>query len=111
MTEEILNDNINEEVASAENGEQVEMPDIKVLDLVFYTVSMLVEQAWVKMGLRANPATNTITKDLDEARLAIDSVAALVGVIESKVEPQMQTELKNLTANLQMNFVNQSAKE
>jgi len=102
---------VDEENPELENEEQYDVPELKVSDLLFYTISMLVEQAWVKMGVRANPATNTITKDLDEARLSIDSVEALVKVLSPKVEENVKTELKNIVSTLQMNFVTQSAKE
>ena len=111
MTEEMMDKDINVNTQSDATAEELNLPDLSVNDILFYTISMLVEQAWVKMGLRANPATNEITKDLDEARLAIDSVSALINVVQEKQEQNVKNELNNLVSTLQMNFVNQSAKE
>ena len=109
MTEEMMDRDFNTEGDTT--AEESKLPDLSVNDIVFYTISMLVEQAWVKMGLRTNPATNEVTKDLDEARLAIDSVSALINVVQEKQDQNVKNELNNLVSTLQMNYVNQSTKE
>ena len=70
-------------------------------------VQVLADIAWQKLGLRSDPMTGTTQRDLDQARLCIDGVAALAGVIDSKLDAPDQRELRNLVTNLRMNFVQQ----
>ena len=70
-------------------------------------VQILADIAWQKLGLRPDPVVGTTQRDLDQARLCIDAVAALAGVIDAKLEPTDQREVRNLVTNLRMNFVQQ----
>lgn len=70
-------------------------------------VQVLADLAWQKLGLRADPVTGVTQRDLEQARLSIDAVAALAGVIDQHLEPGDQREIRNLVTNLRMNFVQQ----
>jgi hypothetical protein len=73
-------------------------------------ISMCANEAWIYMGLVENPKSKTITKDLTQARLAIDVAAFLLQKLEEAGKASNQKELRELIANLQLNFV-EKAKE
>ncbi|MES1227563.1 MAG: DUF1844 domain-containing protein, partial [Armatimonadota bacterium] len=70
-------------------------------------IQVLADLAWQKLGLRADPVIGTTQRDLEQARLCIDGVAALAGVVDSKLDPADQREMRTLVTNLRMNFVQQ----
>lgn len=70
-------------------------------------VQVLADLAWQKLGLRPDAATGVTQRDLDQAKLCIDAVAALAGVIDPRLEGGDQREIRNLVTNLRMNFVQQ----
>ncbi|HVK02137.1 MAG TPA: DUF1844 domain-containing protein [Armatimonadaceae bacterium] len=87
-------------------GEGAELPDIfSVLALFLQELRGL---AWLRMGLVANPATGAVERDLDQARVAIDTVAFLAAQLEQVVAPEERLPLKALVSDLQVNFVEQS---
>lgn len=76
--------------------------------LIHAMIATLTAKAWEAMGLVANPVTKETRKQLGDARLAIDAVAALAGVIEPHVNPEERRQLQAAVADLRLNFVNQS---
>ena len=84
--------------------------DISLLDLyqlLRLFVMLLSEQAWRHMGLRINPATNEIKKDLVKAHIAIDCIISLVEKMEQYLETKEKDSLRNLITDLQINYANQ----
>lgn len=57
------------------------------------------------MGLRVKPGTEKVEKDLDRARTVIDCIAFLVEKLEGHIPESEKKSLKNLLADLQINFV------
>ncbi len=51
------------------------MPKPDVYALVQMSVAQFSALAWIKMGLQADPFSNKIEKDLEQARAAVDIVA------------------------------------
>lgn len=97
------------EAPGAAPGEKKEpLPPIGAREVVVFCINQLHEIAWSRMGLTPNPTSGTIARDLADARLAIDCVAALVQRLEPEAEPTMRRELQNMLANLRLNFVQQS---
>ncbi|MBC8134593.1 MAG: DUF1844 domain-containing protein [Fibrella sp.] len=90
-----------------ENPEQMGgLPDVySVLALFLQELRSL---AWLRMGLVANPSTGQIERDLDQARIAIDTVEFLAKQLEPAVAPEERLPLKALVSDLQINFVEQS---
>lgn len=87
-----------------------EMPpmEVTVQGVLRFSVEMLSNRAWVSMGLSPNPMTGKIERDLDEARRAIDVLGALAPHVEAGAEPQEKRDLRNLLADLRVNFLRQS---
>lgn len=87
-----------------------EMPpmEVTVQGVLRFSVEMLSNRAWVSMGLSPNPMTGKIERDLDEARRAIDVLGALAPYVEAGAEPQEKRDLRNLLADLRVNFLKQT---
>lgn len=96
----------------SEKKEQEPNPvDISALDvyqLIELFIMILSEKAWRYMGLRVEPSTNKINKDLAKAHVAIDCIIALVDKIESKLDNAEIEQLRRLITDLQLNYAEQS---
>jgi len=82
-------------------------PD-SVYDILSSFMLMLSEIAWRKIGLRANPRTNKVEKDLMEAQVAIDTLEVVVEKLVPKAPPEQARDMQNLVVNLKLNFARQS---
>jgi len=67
---------------------------LKVSDLLLSTVSTLGQLAYVKVD----------AKQLDEARLAIDSIAALLPSLEGQIDEQLLRDFNQLLANARLSY-------
>ena len=67
---------------------------LKVSDLLLSTVSTLGQLAYVKVDAR----------QLDEARLAIDSMASLLPSLEGHVDEQLLRDLNQLLASVRLSY-------
>lgn len=94
-----------------ENKEQEPSPvDISFLDiyqLVDLFIMLLSEQAWRYIGLRVDPRTNKINKDLTKAHVAIDCIISLVDKIEPNLDNAEIERLRRLITDLQINYAEQ----
>jgi hypothetical protein len=81
---------------------------LPIPDLVRILIAELQTRALVHMGLIPNPATHLVAKDLPQARLAIDCVAALIEQLSPLAAPPEREELQHMLANLRLSFVRQS---
>jgi len=87
------------------------LPPVDVNSLLKSFVGLLGAHAWQWLGLVKNPLTGKVGKDLEQAKVAIDSISILIDQLDGKIDPAEQRELKCLLSDLQINFVQQSAKE
>jgi hypothetical protein len=96
---------------TSEDKEQEPNPvDISSLDiykLVELFIMLLSEKAWRYIGLRVDPGTNKINKDLTKAHVAIDCIIALVDKIESNLDKAEVESLRRLITDLQLNYAEQ----
>ncbi len=99
-----------EQAAEEEGPDLSGLPPVDILSLIRYFMSMLSAQSWQWMGLVKNPATGNIEQDLDQAKTAIDTIAAMVQVLEPKVTQAERDELQRLLSDLRINFVQQSSR-
>lgn len=67
---------------------------LKIQDLLLSTISTLGQLAYVKLE----------AKELDQARLAIDAVAALLPPLEGHADEQLLRDYRQLLANLRLAF-------
>jgi len=74
-------------------------------DRLLMCIDILMQGAWVCLGLRADPVTGKVEADLDHARVLIDSVDFLAERVRAELDDATQRDLKNAVANLQINYV------
>jgi len=95
----------------SEDKEQEPSPvDISSLDiykLVELFIMLLSEKAWRYIGLRVDPATSKMNKDLAKAHVAIDCIIALVDKIEPNLDNAEVESLRRLITDLQLNYAEQ----
>jgi hypothetical protein len=84
------------------------LPPVDVYTLIRSFIGLLGAQAWQWMGLVKNPSTGQIEKDLVQAKVAIDTVAALIAQTEGKLSSPEAEELRAMLSDLRINFVRQS---
>jgi hypothetical protein len=99
-----------EEASHEHEHAHEELPEVDVYSMLGYFIGLLSTQVWQWLGLTKSPSGKLI-KDLAQAKVAIDSMAALSEQLEGKLAPKEQQELKDMLANMRINFVQQSAKE
>ena len=74
---------------------------MRVSDLVVSTVTTLAQLAYAKL--------EEGTRDVDQARLAIDSLRALVPQLEGHVPAELLRDLNAMVANLQLAYASAAA--
>ncbi|NCO33134.1 MAG: hypothetical protein AUJ92_11155 [Armatimonadetes bacterium CG2_30_59_28] len=82
--------------------------DVDVPTLVQFLIGELSARAWINLGLIQNPMTKLVVKDISQARLAIDCMAALVEKISPHLEDEEKRQYDRLLNDLRMNFLQQS---
>lgn len=97
-----------DESANKEKEKEPVGVDISALDT--YTtlklfLSILADQAWRKMGLIADPRTNKVEKDMNQAKTAIDCFQFMLKQLESHLTEDEKGKLNNVLSDLQINFV------
>jgi hypothetical protein len=95
----------------SENKEQEPSPiDISSLDiyqLIELFIMLLSEKAWRYIGLKVDPNTNKINKDLAKAHVAIDCIISLVDKLEPNLDNAEIERLRRLITDLQLNYAEQ----
>jgi len=95
---------------SDEGKEKPVVFDISSLDtylLLRFFISVLSEKAWQDMGLRVKPGTDKAEKDMLKAKTAIDSIEFLINTLEPQLQEDEKSSLRNLLADLKINFAGQ----
>ena len=109
-----LDENSEAHVTSEEEEQyrqmMADMPPVDIYSLLKSFVAMLGAQTWQWLGLMKNQATGNIEKDLSQAKVAIDTIALLVGQLEPKLDPSELREMQRILSDLRINYVQQSAK-
>ncbi len=93
----------SEPAPETEPGGQA-LADIGVYAVLRFCVSLLIQQAWVALGIQAPPGGET-RETFPEAKVAIDALAYLVGQLAPDLEAGEQREMDNLLATLRLNYV------
>lgn len=103
-------DTENQPEEAAQSHPHEEVPEVDVYSMLSYFIGMLGAQVWQWLGLMKSPS-GELSKDLTQAKIAIDSIAALSDQLKDRLSPKEQQELQDMLANMRINFVQQSAKE
>lgn len=78
-----------------------ELASLPVEQLLVGTVQTLVNVAFLRLGMVEGMTQAT---DRDQARLSIDAIAALDGVLASRLPPEAASELHSVLASLRMAY-------
>ncbi|HJV29450.1 MAG TPA: hypothetical protein VJ645_02945 [Gaiellaceae bacterium] len=73
-----------------------EIKKLKVSDLLVSTITTLAQLAYAKLEKER--------RDLDQARMAIDAITALLPLIEGHVPAELTRDLGKMCANLQLEY-------
>jgi hypothetical protein len=97
-----------DEITNEAQAAMEELMPRDVYTLLKVLITTLAQQAWIFMGLQMNPFTNSVTKDIVQAKLAIDSAIVLLEKLSEHLEPAERQEYQTIIQNLQLNFFQQS---
>jgi hypothetical protein len=97
------------EGAGAGGSQAVPLTALPASDLLTTFLSLMAMKAWEGMGLVANPMTGKTEKNLEDARLAIDTYAAVFELLRVRVDDRARREMENALTMLRVNFVEKSA--
>lgn len=81
--------------------------ELKVEELLSLTLVQLIAKAWSYLGLVSHPETGKIKANLDQARLAIDSIEAIYPLIKDKLPEEDRKGVELELTNLRLNYVKQ----
>jgi Domain of unknown function (DUF1844) len=79
-----------------------------VKDMAVYNLSVMASQAWHHLGLVPIPGVEDPQMDLEQAKLAIDLFDANLKVLSPFLDDDINRQLKQTLADLQLNYVNKS---
>ena len=94
-----------------EQDEDMAPLEVTVQGVLRFAIEMLSNRAWVSMGLTPNPLTGKLEKDITEAKRAIDILGDLARHAEPGAEPDERRDLRNMLADLRVNFIRQSGSQ
>ena len=78
---------------------------VPVTDLIIRDINEFIQKAWIYMGITLPYGEKEPMVNMDEAKLAIDCVEFMAGKLEGKVSEDEMKALKQVLANLQINYV------
>jgi len=90
-----------------QESSSVKIPLLDIYQLLQVFVALLSEQAWRYIGLRVDPRTNEIKKDLVKAHVAIDCIIFLVDKMEPHLADAEKERFRNIITDLQLNYAEQ----
>ncbi len=95
--------NKKEEEKKEERLQLLEEP-IKVSDIIYLNILSLEGKAWAYMDLVVHPETQKHKKDIEEAKLAIDTIDILYKTVEQQLSPEQKKDIQTRLTNLRLNF-------
>lgn len=99
-----MSSTLNESEKKEQEPSPVDLSSLDIFQLVELFIMLLGEKAWRYIGLRVEPSTNKINKDLLKARVTIDCIISLVDKIEPNLESKEIESLRRLITDLQLNY-------
>lgn len=94
-----------EKTERQEPTQEKEAPLPDVYQTLHFMLSLFVEQAWQFMGLHLPQGRKEPIVDLEQAKLAIDSVAFIADKLQPHLDEDDQKALRGIVSDLQLNFV------
>lgn len=79
--------------------------ELNSFEITNFFLGLMIQKAWIALGLVGNPATGRVERDLAEARRLIDLVSLIAGHMQGKWgHPELEQELQAQLTNLRLNF-------
>jgi hypothetical protein len=91
--------------AAAHKEPQLLDEPIKVKDYIYLNILTLEGKAWAYMDKIAHPETQKHQKDMEQAKLAIDTIDLLYKQLETHLTSDQKKDLQTRLANLRLNYV------
>lgn len=88
------------------DGAPGDIPDVREYMVEF--LMMLRSLAAIRLGLIPNPANGRPEKDLEQARIAIDTITFLVQQLEPSIAPQERLPLRAMVSDLRLRYVEET---
>ena len=85
-----------------------EKKPLSVFDVIVIMTDQLSSIAWQKLGLQPDMMTGQIARDLPEAKVTIDLIAHLAGIVDGRLDEEDRREMQKLVSNLRLNYVEKS---
>lgn len=86
--------------------EEKEMPKLSMQDLIILFFNTISARCWARLGLTKDEY-GEMCQDLNEARLGIDVLDAVLKALDASIDQELYKELEGVLANLKLNYVNQ----
>jgi hypothetical protein len=80
--------------------------DLGIERFIQYNLGVIIQFAYVYMGLVANPSTGLVTQDMARAKQSIDIFEYLAEKVKGSLMPAEAEELARITKDLKLNFLN-----
>jgi len=81
-----------------------ELPEINIYSLLRMFVGMVLQQAWVHLGVQMDQTSRKVVQDLPKAKTAIDVLGALVQHLDPDLDDSERRELERALADLRINY-------
>jgi hypothetical protein len=113
VDDEILEPEEEEEGGGEGSGEAGEpegerggtLADLDIYDTLRFMIGILNQAAWMHLGLVVPPGAGEARPDLAQARVAIDALEALAGLLRADSDGEERREMESMLANLRINYV------
>lgn len=104
-TGESPDEEVPEETAAAAEAEGVSLAELSVYDTLRFVLGLLMQQAWIHLGIQLAPGADDLKEDLPQARVAIDTLDFIVEKLQPELSDSERSELSTVLANLRLNYV------
>ncbi len=79
-----------------------------VYEHVYMLLETMAHVSWQKLGLQPDTITGKIEANMPEAKVAVDLVAHLAGVLETQLDGDDRRRVQNLLRDLRINYLQRS---
>ena len=88
-----------------EMAQETPLQALDVYDTLRFMISLLIQQAWVSLGIQKAPGAEEVQQDLSQAKVAIDTLEFVIAKLAPDLDLQEKGELDSVLSNLQINYV------
>ena len=75
-----------------------------IYDVLRFCLGLLIQQAWIHLGIQADPATDQTKTDLPKARIAIDAASQIWSLLQDHASEAEKRDVEMTLTNLRINF-------